>query len=141
MKVNLCQISEETGKTVYPERKKMKKTYNNSEDFNDEEDESLAEDAKKSEEIRYISSVINFEDVGIFMSLYGIESLEKDVKFVEKPTAHWEYGIVINKGMEQSIRFPKVDVGVWFIKEEIRDKRWSSMLKRLEEEGFKIIEV
>ena len=137
MKVNVSQIPEDSGKPIYPE-KKRKTVSSTPRDYEDEEDEDLDEDEEKQ---RYIRSMINFDDVGISMSLFGIESIEKDIQFVEKPKAHWEYGITINKGMTSSMRFPKVDVSVWFLTEKMRDDRWTSMLERLKKEGFNVIEV
>lgn len=140
VKVRVSQIPEESGKPYYPNKKRSKGKplfepfYDDEEDLDDEEDEEKVEP-----EFKYLRTIVNFEDVGISMSLFGIESIEKDMRFLDKPKAHWEFGIVINKGVPQSMRFPKVDVEVWFNTEEVRDKRWDSIIETLKSEGVKVI--
>lgn len=100
--------------------------------FSDDEDDS---------EIRYTKTVIHFEGEGIVIPMSGIEAIEKDMEFVEHPKPHWQYGIVINKGLERSQRTPKVDVSVWFKKEAYRDERFDNMMEKLEDSGYNVIKV
>lgn len=86
--------------------------------------------------------VVHFHDFGITMSLFGIESIDKDMRFVENQChPRWQYGITINKGIEPSVRFPIVDKTIWFEKEEVRDKRYNDIINTLANLGFKVISV
>jgi len=145
MKVRMSGIPEESGK---PQRKSnknwkvMKTKRVDPEDLEDEDDEEESEEEEtESPEDKYIKSVLWFEDDGISIPLFGIESIETDMKFVEKPKAHWEFGIVINKDMTPSIRYPKVDVSMWFLNEEVRDNKMKKIMERFEKEGFNVIKV
>lgn len=92
-------------------------------------------------ELRYSKTVIHFEGEGIVIPMSGIEAIEKDMRFKEHPKPRWQYGIVINKGLERSQRTPKVDVSVWFEKEAYRDERFDNMMEKLEGAGYNVIKV
>lgn len=144
VKVIHSQIPETSGKPVYPDKKPKRVTRTTREEWDDEEDDDPVESSGGSSEDEgedVIKRMITFPDSGISISFFGIESIEKDVRFMESPKAHWEYGIVINKGMSPSIRFPKVDVEMWFKNEEFRDQRWDSMMEVLKKEGYKVTEI
>lgn len=139
MKVRISEIPEKDGKPQYPDR--ATKTLSGNFEFDDDKDDDEDDEKDEEEEVRYSKSMIHLEDFGIAMSLFGIESIEKDIKFVDKPKAHWEYGIIINKGMEMSMRFPRTDVAVWFFKEEVRDKRWDNIIEILKQNGTNVIDI
>ena len=86
-----------------------------------------------------IRTMIRLEDFDATLSIWAIESIEKKSRFMETPRPRWQFGIVINAGIEPSMRFPKVDIGAWYEKEEVRDQRYDELLARLETYGFKIL--
>lgn len=141
MKVKMSQIPEEDGKPKFQKRDKSSKK--NIASFEEDEDDDWYDEAEdedeKDEEIRYCKSVVLLEDFGIVFPLFEISTIDKDMQFAERPKARWQYGITINKGMEASIRYPRVNVSVWFEREEVRDESFERIMKTLEENGFNVI--
>lgn len=90
---------------------------------------------------KYVRTVIRLEDFNTTLSIWSIESIEKRERFMEHPTARWQFGIVINAGIDSSIRFPKTDIAAWYEKQEVRDMKYDELLSKLEEFGFKVIEL
>ena len=135
MKVRHSNIPVSNGKPQYPNRKPEPANS----PFSDDDDKDEEDDDDK--EAKYIKTMVVFKGLGLTMGLFSIESIETGMQFVEKPKAHWEYGIMINHAMEPSIRFPKTNVSVWFENEEVRDKRYADMLETLESFGFNMLEV
>lgn len=131
VKVRTSQIPEESGKPTIIK----KNVQRNQTSKNDDEDK----------EERYIKSMISFPQEGINISLFGIETIEKDFRIKESnyggENVTVQYGIVINKDMEPSMRYPRVNVDVWFDSEEVRDQRYENMLTKLKQAGFKFIDV
>lgn len=138
MKVIQSQIPEENGKPKY--QKKMKSKSYDPEDSEDEEDDDDEEGEEPEEEKeRYIRLMITIKDAGVTMPLYSLDSIEKDERFVDRPKAHFEFGIVINRGMLPSVRCPRVDVEIWYNTVEKRDERLAEIIENLEKEGVKVI--
>ena len=140
MKVRVSQIPEESGKQKFQSRK-MKTTVKSAKDYDDEEDDDTSEDSGGEEQKRLKKTVIHFSDDGIVISAYDLHTIEKDMRFVEKPTAHWEFGITINKGLEQSQFVKKSDVSMWYSTEELRDEKWKKLMTILESEGLSVINI
>lgn len=132
MKVRESQIPEESGKPMFVKQENV----NNRDSFRLGMDDEESGD----EEAKYIKRMISLDSGNTVLSLFGIESIEKDMRFVEKPKARWEYGIIINKGIVPSIRFPKTDIGIWYEKEAFRDKKFDELMEVLRKEGVKVIE-
>lgn len=108
-----------------------------SEDNNKPQSVIQADDEHK----RLKKTVINFSEEGIVISAYDLHTIEKDTRFVEKPKAHWEWGITINKGLEAGQFVKKADISMWYESVEIRDKKYDRLMKILESEGLSVIEV
>ena len=87
-----------------------------------------------------VRTVIRLRDFNTTLSIWDIESIDKKERFIEHPRARWQFGIVINGGIEPSCRYPKVDIEAWFEREETRDERYERLLETLEEFGFKILD-
>jgi hypothetical protein len=150
VKVRISQIPEESGKpTIIKKKIQRNQTSKNDDwlddDINTEDNTSRYNDEESDKEERYIKSMISFPQEGINMSLFGIETIEKDFRIKESnygsENVNFQYGIVINKGMEPSMRYPKVNVDVWFDSEKVRDQRYDNMIAKLKQAGFKFIEV
>ena len=150
VKVRTSQIPEESGKPTIIKKKvqhnQMSKNDDWLDDDEDTEDNSPRYNIEESDkEERYIKSMICFPQEGINISLFGIETIEKDFRIKESnyggENVTVQYGIVINKGMEPSMRYPRVNVDVWFDSEEVRDQRYENMLTKLKQAGFKFIDV
>lgn len=86
-------------------------------------------------------TLINLIDAGVTMLACDFHSVEKDMRFVEKPKAHWEYGIVINKGFNLNRQPQKTDITMWYCTENLRDAKYDRLLKLLAIEGVIIIEI
>lgn len=125
MKVRESQIPEESSKAVRID-----------------EDNKLIPDISADDDgdKKYVRSVIFLPDFGLFVSIFDISTIEKDMRFVEHPRPRWQYGITINKGIT-SQRIVVQDKSVWFEKEEYRDKRFNTLMEKLGDFGFKIINV
>lgn len=150
VKVRTSQIPEESGKpTIIKKKFQYNQTSKNDNWLDDDEDieenSSRYNVEESDKEERYIKSMISFPEEGINISLFGIETIEKDFRIKESnyggENVTVQYGIVINKGMEQSMRYPRVNVDVWFDSEEVRDQRYHNMIAKLKQAGFKFIEV
>lgn len=150
VKVRTSQIPEESGKpTIIKKKFQCNQTSKNDDWLDDDEDieenspRYNVEESDKEE--RYIKSMISFPEEGINISLFGIETIEKDFRIKESnyggENVTVQYGIVINKGMEPSMRYPRVNIDVWFDSEEVRDQRYHNMIAKLKQAGFKFIEV
>lgn len=147
VKVRTSQIPEESGKpTIIKKKVQHNQTSKNDDWLDDDEpnEDSYNNDDIEKEE-RYIKSMISFPQEGINISLFGIETIEKDFRIKESnyggENVTVQYGIVINKDMEPSMRYPRVNVDVWFDSEEVRDQRYENMLTKLKQAGFKFIDV
>ena len=101
-------------------------------DFNDNDD-----DGKK----RLSKTMLHFKDEGITISAWDLHTIETDMRFVEKPKAHWEFGITINKGLNPSQFINKTDLSMWYLSEEVRDDKMNKMLEILKVEGLNVIEI
>ena len=141
-KIRLSQIPEESGEPKHISNVSSQQTEN----FSDRTPGGIeARNEGDEEKPQYIKTVIHLSDVGVVLSLHDINSIEKTFKI--QPSDFYPdrvtqlYGIIINRGMEPSMRFPKTDIELWFEKEEVRDQRYEKMMKALKEAGFKFIEI
>lgn len=141
MKVRLSQIEESNGKPMYTRKHKGKATKKKpligdideeDDDFNDNDD-----DGKK----RLSKTMLHFKDEGITISAWDLHTIETDMRFVEKPKAHWEFGITINKGLNPSQFINKTDLSMWYLSEEVRDDKMTKMLEILKAEGLNVIDI
>lgn len=147
MKVRLSQIEESNGKPMYTRKHKGKATKkkpligdideeddeeDSDDDFNDNDD-----DGKK----RLSKTMLHFKDEGITISAWDLHTIETDMRFVEKPKAHWEFGITINKGLNPSQFINKTDLSMWYLSEEVRDDKMTKMLEILKAEGLNVIDI
>ena len=87
--------------------------------------------------------MLNIPECDFSISLFGIETIEKSFKIID---SNWggdnvkaQYGIVINKDMEPSIRYPRTNIEFWWDKEEIRDQRYKKIMSQLEKAGYKFV--
>lgn len=147
MKVRLSQIEESNGKPMYTRKHKGEATKkkpligdideeddeeDSDNDFNDNDD-----DGKK----RLSKTMLHFKDEGITISAWDLHTIETDMRFVEKPKAHWEFGITINKGLNPSQFINKTDLSMWYLSEEVRDDKMTKMLEILKAEGLNVIDI
>ena len=157
MKVHASQIPEESGK---PHRIKEGKPSNVTAKIDDSSSLSLDEieelvdkslecsatvvkegdESQENDEEKVKKFVVSFPDFGITISLFDIQTLDKDMRFVENQNhPRWQYGIIINKGITPSQRLPVTNKEMWFEKEEVRDERYDNILEQLKQIGFKVI--
>ena len=132
VKVRTSQIPEESGKPQFQKGKKMKTTSKKSKEWGDEEDD---------EQKRLKKTMINFQEEGVIISSWDLHTIEKDMRFVEKPKAHWEFGITINKGLTPNQYITKTDLSMWYNTEEVRDNKWDKLMELLKIEGLNVIEI
>lgn len=144
MKVRFSQIEESGSKPKFirkhNEKTKGKKLIGGI----DEEDDDTSSDFSESdddEKKRLSKTMINFKEEGIMISSWDLHTIEKDIRFVEKPKAHWEYGIAINKGLNPSQFINKTDIFFWYQKEDVRDEKFEKILEILKIEGLNVIEI
>ncbi len=144
VKVRLSQIKEESSKPVRIRREnvsKVKRTTNYDdfydEDYEDDEDRKPEEDMKT----RLSKTILHFKSEGITMTAWDLSTIEPEMRFVESPRPHWEYGIVINKGLTPGQFIQKTDLYIWYRNEEMRDRKMKHLLEVLKENGMNIIEI
>ena len=143
VKVRTSQIPEESGKPQFQKGKKMKTTSKKSKEWDDEEDDDFADEAEEEDDEpkRLKKTMITFQDEGVSISAWDLHTIEKDTRFVEKPKAHWEFGITINKGLTPNQYIAKTDLSMWYITEEVRDLKWDKLMELLKLEGLSVIEI
>lgn len=144
VKVRLSQIKEESSKPVRIRRENVsnvKRTTNYDdfydEDYEDDEDRKPEEDMKT----RLSKTILHFKSEGITMTAWDLSTIEPEMRFVESPRPHWEYGIVINKGLTPGQFIQKTDLYIWYRNEEMRDRKMKHLLEVLKENGMNIIEI
>ena len=103
--------------------------------------ETRNEASEDDEGDRPLKTMLRLDDFDTTISLFGIECIEKKMRFVEKPTAHFQYGIVINGGMEPSMRYPKTNIEAWYERIETRDERYEYLLEILTEYRIKVLQL
>ena len=143
VKVRLSQIKEESSKPVRIRREnfsKVKRTTN----YDDSYDEYYEDEDQKPEEdmkTRLSKTILHFKSEGITMTAWDLSTIEPEMRFVESPRPHWEYGIVINKGLTPGQFIQKTDLYIWYRNEEMRDRKMKHLLEVLKENGMNIIEI
>jgi len=141
MKVVNSQIPEENGKPEFSGNKnwktippnKIKAFLKEGEDFEDEEEDEDIDD-------KYKKTLVNIGDEQ-YITLFDIQSVTKEMKFFEKPSAHWKYGIAVNKGIVQNSFVKCVDLFSWYSTEELRDEKFTNLLELLKDNGFVVLSV
>lgn len=145
VKVRQNQIPEESGKAV-----KVKTTVQRNETFTENEpiDAFLDDDELKNgisdggETI--VRTMLHIPEIGFSISLFGIETIDKSFRVYESVNGTGEvkpqYGIIINKDMDKSMRYPRTNIDFWFNSEEERDKRYNKVIKRLKDAGYKFVD-
>lgn len=97
------------------------------------------EDEKKP-----LKTMIRFPEEGLVISIYAIKTIDKEFRIRDSnysdELSTLEYGIVINKGMD-NLEGSLGEKSLWFLSEEIRDKRYKRLMDYLEEAGYAFIDV
>lgn len=75
---------------------------------------------------------IHFVEEGKMIPSTAISMIEKDKRFIEKPKAHWQYGIIFNRWN---------NIAVWFGTEERRNEYYDVLINVLQEEGAEIVQM
>lgn len=144
IKVRQSQIPEESGKAV-----KVKNTTQRKETVSDD-DEPLndeffdVDDRKDDEDLDIVRTMLHIPELGFSISLFGIETIDKSFRVYESINGTGDikpqYGIILNKDMEKSMRYPRTNIEFWFDDEKVRDKRYNNIMSRLKDAGYKFIE-
>lgn len=143
VKVRQSQIHEESGKAV-----KVKNTTQRKETVSDDEplnDVFFEVDNKKDDEdLDIVRTMLHIPELGFSISLFGIETIDKSFRVYESINGTGDvkpqYGIILNKDMEKSMRYPRTNVEFWFDDEKVRDKRYDKIISRLKDVGYRFIE-
>lgn len=112
------------------EKKDVKKEY---------DDEALQLLGLDGEKPKPKKPVFYFQEIGLVMPIWGLLTLEKEMRWEEKPKQHPVYCIVINRGMEPSQNCPIGEKCITYEKENIRDKSYGEIVNAMESTAFKVI--
>lgn len=144
VKVRQSQIPEESGKAI-----KVKNTTQRKETVSDD-DEPLngeffdVDDRKDDEDLDIVRTMLHIPELGFSISLFGIETIDKSFRVYESINGTGDvkpqYGIILNKDMEKSMRYPRTNIEFWFDDEKVRDKRYSKIISRLKDAGYRFME-
>lgn len=97
------------------------------------------------EEGYIVRNMLHIPELGFSINLSGIETIDKSFRVFESVNGTGEvkpqFGIVLNKDMEKSMRYPRTNVEFWFNSEEVRDDRYKRIIQRLSCAGYKFWEV
>lgn len=92
-----------------------------------------------------VRNMLHIPELGFSINLSGIETIDKSFRVFESVNGTGEvkpqFGIVLNKDMEKSVRYPRTNVEFWFNSEEVRDDRYKRIIQRLSCAGYKFWEV
>lgn len=83
--------------------------------------------------------VFHFKEFGLVIPVWGVLTLEKDLMWLEKPRVRPVYGIVINRGMEQSQMCPIGEKSMWYEKESKRDADYDKIIEEMKRTTFNVI--
>jgi len=90
------------------------------------------------EETKVVRKMVLLDDFGAVIPMYSITKIEKKTRFIETPRPRWQFGIVINGGMEQSTFHPVTDISAWYEREDTRNKKFEYLCEILYEWGIEI---
>lgn len=135
VKVRVSQIPEESGKA-----KRVPKDDEEQEKRIDHLPSEMGEDEEEHKAIRLM---LHIPEVGFSISLFGIETIDKSFRVYESTNGTGEvkpqWGIIINKDMEPTLRYPRTNVDFWYDTEEVRDKRYNEIIEGLTQAGYKFL--
>jgi len=135
VKVRVSQIPEESGNA-----KRVPKNSEEQEERIDHIPSGIGEDEEEHKAIRLM---FHIPEVGFSISLFGIETIDKSFRVYESTNGTGEvkpqWGIIINKDMEPTLRYPRTNVDFWFDTEEVRDKRYDEIIEGLIQAGYKFL--
>lgn len=144
VKVRQSQIPEESGKAI-----KVKNTTQRKETVSDD-DEPLngeffdVDDKKDDEDLDIVRTMLHIPELGFSISLFGIETIDKSFRVYESINGTGDvkpqYGIILNKDMEKSMRYPRTNIDFWFDDEKVRDKCYNKIISRLKDAGYRFME-
>lgn len=144
VKVRQSQIPEESGKAI-----KVKNTTQRKETVLDDDEPLNGEffdidDRKDDEDLDIVRTMLHIPELGFSISLFGIETIDKSFRVYESINGTGDvkpqYGIILNKDMEKSMRYPRTNIEFWFDDEKVRDKRYSKIISRLKDAGYRFME-
>lgn len=143
VKVRQSQIPEESGKAI-----KVKNSTQRKEIVSDDEPMNNElidiDDRKDDEDLDIVRTMLHIPELGFSISLFGIETIDKSFRVYESINGTGDvkpqYGIILNKDMEKSMRYPRTNIEFWFDDEKVRDKRYNNIMSRLKDAGYKFIE-
>ena len=119
----------------------MAETKKNDESKKDYDEESLALLGLDGQKPKPKKPVFYFQRIGLVIPIWAVLTLEKDIKWTEKPKVHPVYGIVINRGMEPSQMCPIGEKAMWYEKEELRDSAYEAIIGEMNRTAFNVITV
>lgn len=141
VKVRQSQIPEKSGKAI-----KVKDTTQRKETVSDDKplDDEFFNDDRKDDEDLAVRMMLHIPELGFSISLFGIETIDKSFRVYESINGMGDvkpqYGIILNKDMEKSMRYPRTNIEFWFDDEKVRDKRYNKIISRLKEAGYRFME-
>lgn len=100
---------------------------------------SITPQEGEEEKPRLRKIMLDFEEEGVIISAYDLHTIEKVTRFVERPRAHWEWGIAINKDMEKSQFVLRTDIYFWYPTERTRNVKWTQIIEMLQSSGLNLI--
>lgn len=142
-KVRQSQIHEESGKVIKVKNATQRKEIVSDDEPLDDEFFDI-DDRKDDEDLDIVRTMLYIPELGFSISLFGIETIDKSFRVYESINGTGDvkpqYGIILNKDIEKSIRYPRTNIEFWFDDEKVRDKRYSKIISRLKDAGYRFIE-
>lgn len=90
-----------------------------------------------------VKTMLYIPELGFSISLTGIETIDKSFRVYESINGTGDikpqWGIILNKDMDKSIRFPRTNIDFWFNSEELRDKIYQKIVNKLNEAGYNFV--
>lgn len=102
------------------------------------------EETSDEDDDRFIvKTMLYIPELGFSISLTGIETIDKSFRVYESINGTGDikpqWGIILNKDMDKSIRFPRTNIDFWFNSEELRDKIYQKIVNKLNEAGYNFV--
>lgn len=139
-KVRQSQIPEDN-KTYFPNRKSPRNKKVDYEMEDDEDDFFDSEEDEPKDPTKNVICRVMIEFGRTMLNIYQVQTIDRFEEFVEKPEAHWEYGIVINQGFTPSVQTPKTDIKQMWENEAGRDRAYEKLKEILEHAGILILKI
>lgn len=142
MKVRVSQIPETDEKPSKVIRRRATQPDIPSEDNTPVQRKALDEGEEDDDKF-IVKTMLYIPELGFSISLTAIETIDTSFRVYESINGTGDvkpqWGIILNKDMDKSIRFPRTNIDFWFNSEELRDSIYQKIISKLSGAGYNFV--